>query len=76
MTEFKEVSIDTTPRLKTLTIDQTVQATGIGRNAIDKWIKDENSDFPFFKIGTKHLIPVIALENWFIKVSEERRCFT
>nr|WP_315021764.1 excisionase [uncultured Aminipila sp.] len=75
MTEYQEVSFDTTPRIEALTIEKCAKVTKIGRDSIRQLINNPNSEFPYFKIGTEALIPVAALEQWMIKVSEERKCF-
>jgi len=75
MQSYKEVEFDTQPRVKVFTIDEAVEATGIGRSGIQQMIDDPDAEFPFFKIGIKTMIPVIALENYFIEISKKRKQF-
>lgn len=69
----KEAMIETPPNKLTLTVDETVKVSGIGRNKITELIYKENSDFPYFRVGTKTLVNRIMLENWLGKISEEKR---
>lgn len=75
MTEHTELTFDTRPRIKTLTVNECAEFTGIGQEAIRCLAHDEASGFPYIKIGAKMLIPAIALEEWLLKVSTERRVF-
>lgn len=75
MQGYDIVEFDTQPRVKVFTIDEAVKATGIGRSGIQQMINDPSSEFPYFKIGTKTMIPAIALEAFFIEISKKRKQF-
>lgn len=57
----------------TLTIDNCVKYSGIGRDKIMELAHNPNSDFPRFKVGTKCLINKKLLDEWLDKISKEKR---
>ncbi|URZ05872.1 excisionase [Clostridium felsineum] len=57
----------------TLTVDETVKFSGIGRNKITELIYKEDTDFPYFRVGSKTLVNKVLLEGWLNKISEEKR---
>ncbi|KHD34202.1 excisionase [Clostridium acetobutylicum] len=57
----------------TLTLEECVKLSGIGRNAIDQLVHAENSDFPYFRVGRKVLINREKLILWLDRISEEKR---
>lgn len=73
MTDYQELKISES-RIKTLTVNECAEATGIGQHAIRTMTNNPESEFPFFKVGTRILIPVIALEEWLLKASSEKKC--
>lgn len=52
-------------------IAEAVALTGIGRNQIDWWIKNDIK-FPSFKVGTKTMIPVKMLEQYLSDMAKMR----
>jgi excisionase family DNA binding protein len=57
----------------TMTIDNCVKYSGIGRDKIMELAHNPNSDFPRFKVGSKFLINKTMLDEWLNKISEEKR---
>jgi len=57
----------------TMTIDNCVKYSGIGRDKIMELAHNPNSDFPRFKVGTKCLINKKLLDEWLDKISKEKR---
>lgn len=55
------------------TVRQCAQYCGIGEEKIRELIAKENTDFPFFKVGIKAIIPKESLDRWLEKVSAENR---
>jgi excisionase family DNA binding protein len=66
----KEVNVN---QKLTLTIEEAAKCSGIGRDKLLELVHNPNSDFPYFKVGTKFLINREMLKEWLRKVSEERR---
>ena len=58
---------------ETLTVDEAVKLTGIGRDTILELIKKQNTDFPYFKVKSKNLINRTMLLEWLEKVTREHR---
>ena len=58
---------------KTLSINEAVEYTGIGRDSLLQQIKRDNTDFPYFKVGTKALIDKEMLDEWIRKIVKEHR---
>lgn len=58
---------------ETLTVDEAVKLTGIGRDTILELIKKQNTDFPYFKVKSKNLINRTMLLEWLEKVTKEHR---
>lgn len=56
---------------KTLTINEAAEISGIGEQKLREQVAKENSDFPFFKVGTKTLINKNMFLEWLNKVSRE-----
>ncbi|MHC1723188.1 MAG: helix-turn-helix domain-containing protein [Aminipila sp.] len=75
MADYQEIQIDDIPRIETLTVNKCAELTGIGQQSIRMLVNNPDSGFPYFKLGAKVLIPVVALEQWLLKTSEERRRF-
>jgi hypothetical protein len=57
----------------TLTPDEAVAISGIGKNKIGELMHKENTDFPYFKIGVKYLINREMFILWLEKISKEGR---
>lgn len=57
----------------TLTIDNCVKYSGIGRDKILELAHNPNSDFPRFKVGSRFLINRTMFDEWLNKISEEKR---
>lgn len=57
----------------TLTLEEVVKETGIGRNTITALTNAPNTDFPFLKVGRKLLVNRDKLTEWLDKVSQEHR---
>lgn len=57
----------------TLTIDECVKESGIGRSTLYELTHAQNTDFPYFKVGKKAYIKRDKLDEWLDKVSEEYR---
>ncbi|MFV0516509.1 MAG: hypothetical protein ACK5MV_03865 [Aminipila sp.] len=75
MTEYQQIQIGDIPRIETLTVNKCAELTGIGQQSIRMLVNNPDSGFPYFKLGAKVLIPVIALEQWLLRTAEERRHF-
>jgi len=58
---------------KALTVEECAKYTGIGKDKIRELIAKNNTDFPYFKVGVKAIIPVMPLNNWLEKISHEKR---
>ncbi|SKB01168.1 transposon Tn916 excisionase [Caloramator quimbayensis] len=60
----------------TLTIEECVKYSGIGRDKLMEIAHaacNYNSDFPCFKVGTKFLVNKNLLDMWLEKITQERR---
>ncbi len=57
----------------TLTIENCVKYSGIGRDKLMELAHNPNSDFPRFKVGSKFLINKVMLDEWLDKISKEKR---
>lgn len=57
----------------TLTIQECVSFTGIGRDKLMELAHSENSDFPCFKVGSKFLINRELLISWLHQITKEGR---
>jgi excisionase family DNA binding protein len=70
---FKESIIEVLAKedKATLTIDECVKYSGIGRDKILELAHGDN-DFPSFKVGKKFLINKELLDNWLSKISKEK----
>lgn len=75
--DIKEVleNDNTTIKSKELiSIDQAVKLTGIGEQKLRELVAKQNSDFPFFRVGSKVLINKRELIKWLrIVVMEHRK---
>ncbi|MDU4728248.1 MULTISPECIES: excisionase [Clostridium] len=58
---------------KTLNIVEASSYSGIGQDKIRELIDKTNTDFPFFKVGSKSRINKKLLDLWLEKISEEHR---
>ena len=70
---IKESSSQKNTPKQTLTIEECVELTGIGKNTIIELINKPNTDFPYFKVKSKNLINRTLLLDWLTKVTEEHR---
>lgn len=57
----------------TFTVQQCSRYSGIGTEKIRELVEKEGTDFPFFKVGVKVVIPKEALDRWLVNVSLENR---
>lgn len=57
----------------TLTIAECSEYTGIGRDKLMELAHSSNSDFPYFKVGSKFLINKQLLIKWLDTITKERR---
>jgi len=57
----------------TLTLEETVAESGIGRNTIIALASTQNTDFPYLRVGRKLLVNRNRLQEWIDKVSQEHR---
>jgi len=55
----------------TLTIQETSELTGIGRDKILELVHRVNTDFPYFKVGSKCLINRQQLVAWLGEIAKE-----
>lgn len=72
----KEIIDEKKPKHKeklTLTIDEASKLSGIGRTKLSELIYKENTDFPYFKVGSKYLINRDMLLEWLEKITKEGR---
>ena len=69
----KNLAPKATEPKETLTVDEVVKLTGIGRDTILELIKKQNTDFPYFKVKSKNLISRTMLLEWLEKVTKEHR---
>lgn len=69
----KNLTPKATESKETLTVDEAVKLTGIGRDTILELIKKQNTDFPYFKVKSKNLINRTMLLEWLEKVTKEHR---
>lgn len=77
--ELKEIIVDAIKEStkkqsdkKTLTIDETVKYTGIGRDKIMQLAHGEN-DFPSFRVGSKFLINKDMLDTWLENICLDKK---
>ncbi|EHN13114.1 MULTISPECIES: excisionase [Clostridium] len=59
-------------RKATLTIDECVEYSGIGRDKILQLAHGDNN-FPSFKVGKKFLINKELLDSWLEDISKEKK---
>lgn len=57
----------------TFTVQQCAKYSGIGEDKIRELIARENTDFPFFKVGVKTIIPKEPFDRWLEQISKENR---
>lgn len=57
----------------TLTVREAALYTGIGHEKIRELIDKPNTDFPFFKVGSRVAINKELLNEWLDKISDEHR---
>lgn len=73
--ELKEIikeAIQETTNKATLTIDECVKYSGIGRDKILQ-LAHGDSGFPSFKVGKKFLINKELLDGWLEDISKEKK---
>lgn len=76
--ELKTVIVEVLHELKekpkaTLTIEECMAYTGIGRDKLRELANNESSGFPCFRVGVKTLINREMLDNWLSAIASERR---
>ncbi|HDK7179778.1 TPA: excisionase family DNA-binding protein [Clostridium botulinum] len=71
---IKEAIKETTNTIEkaTLTIDECVKYSGIGRDKIMQLAHGQNN-FPAFKVGAKFLVNKELLDNWLESISKEKK---
>lgn len=57
----------------TLTMEECREYSGIGRDKLTELVHAENSDFPYFRNGTKVLVNKKKLDLWLERAAEEKR---
>lgn len=57
----------------TFSIQEAATYIGIGHEKIRKLVEKTNTDFPYFKVGTRTYIDKRALDTWLEKITEEHR---
>ncbi|MDD3224733.1 MAG: helix-turn-helix domain-containing protein [Clostridium sp.] len=57
----------------TMTLDETCKLSGIGKNKLWELVYKENTDFPYFKVGTKVLVNRDKLINWLNNLTDQKR---
>ncbi|KOF56790.1 excisionase [Clostridium sp. DMHC 10] len=71
---IKEAIREAQPQKKmTLTLEECVKESGIGRSTILELVHAENTDFPYFRVGKKIFINREKLALWLDRISEENR---
>ena len=58
---------------QTLSLAECVEFTGICREKLTEIINTKDTDFPYFKNGTKTLVNKNLLTEWLDKISKENR---
>lgn len=61
------------PRKVTFSIQEAALYLGIGHEKVRELIEKTNTDFPYFKVGTRTSIDKRALDIWIEKITEEHR---
>lgn len=61
------------PQKITLTVNEVAELTGIGEQKVRELVAKNNTDFPYFKVGSKTLIYKKELMIWLDKVTTEHR---
>jgi len=57
----------------TFSVAETAKYIGVGYEKIRELIERQNTDFPFFKVGTRASIDKRKLDEWLEKITEEHR---
>lgn len=57
----------------TFSIQEAARYSGMGHEKIRELIEKPNTDFPFFKVGTRAAIDKRALDRWLERITEEHR---
>ncbi|MCQ2014680.1 excisionase [Clostridium butyricum] len=57
----------------TMTVVECSEYMNVSKDKIRELINKQNTDFPYFKVGTKVLINIKELDAWMEKVSNEHR---
>lgn len=73
-----EILIDILKILKsnsksTMTVLESSEYMNVSKEKIRELVHKANTDFPFFKVGTKVLINKVQLDLWLDKISKEHR---
>jgi excisionase family DNA binding protein len=61
------------PKKVTFSIQEAALYLGIGHEKVRELIEKTNTDFPYFKVGTRASIDKRALDRWIGKITEEHR---
>lgn len=61
------------PKKVTFSIQEAALYLGIGHEKVRELIEKTNTDFPYFKVGTRTSIDKRALDRWIEKITEEHR---
>ncbi|NRT90065.1 helix-turn-helix domain-containing protein [Clostridium beijerinckii] len=61
------------PKKITFSIQDAALYMGIGHEKVRELVDKKNTDFPYFKIGTRTAIDKRALDRWLEKITEEHR---
>ncbi len=57
----------------TFSIMEAAKYSGVGHEKIRELVERPNTDFPFFKVGTRASIDKRAFDRWLEKITEEHR---
>ena len=58
---------------RTFSVAEAASYSGIGQEKIRELIYKQNTDFPFFKVGSRAAIDKKLFDEWLEKISEEHR---
>jgi hypothetical protein len=71
---IKEAIQESLPKKKmTLTLEECVKESGIGRSTLLELVHSVNTDFPYFRVGKKIFINRDKLSLWLDKISDEHK---
>ena len=71
--DFTDIQINKIIKAINKTIQKNSYDNEIGRGSLLQQIKRDNTDFPYFKVGTKALIDKEMLDEWIRKIVKEHR---